>query len=244
MSERVTNRIKSWSRIPDGIRIYVTGDVHGRADLLSAQFRCIDSDCKDKEIRIIHVFLGDYFDRGPDSAGVVDLLIERSHLYRTVFLKGNHEILVKQFLDDPRTVYNWRKYGGGFTLASYGLGKMITVQPLQVEKLSECFGLALPVTHRRFLDNLELTFSCGDYVFAHAGIRPGVPLDRQCEDDVCWIRDEFLNYRASFGKRIVHGHTPVREPDIRENRINIDTGAYVSNRLTCLRIEGDEIFFL
>jgi serine/threonine protein phosphatase 1 len=111
-------------------------------------------------------------------------------------------------------------------------------------KLSEAFGRALPDSHRRFLDGLETSFTCGDFFFTHAGVRPGIPLAKQREQDLLWIREDFLLCNDDFGKVVVHGHTPVREPDIRPNRINIDTGAYATGQLTCLVLEEDKIYLV
>src|SRR5208282_1257351 len=106
------------------------------------------------------------------------------------------------------------------------------------------FRLALPDSHRRFIEGLSLSLTCGDFFFAHAGVRPGVPLQQQSEQDLLWIRDDFLLHEEDFGKVVVHGHTPATQPDIRPNRINIDTGAYATGRLTCLVLEGDQMRFL
>jgi serine/threonine protein phosphatase 1 len=231
--------------LPEGVRIYAVGDVHGRADLLRQLFSRIDCDlkaCPAKEA--IHVFLGDYIDRGKDSAGVLDLLIGRSEGHQVYCLKGNHEIFLMEFLENPGILKPWAQYGAIPTLTSYGLKPTINASSKDQEELSGSLRDAMPDSHRQFLTELKLSFSCGDYYFVHAGVRPGTPLAVQHEEDLLWIRDEFLLHEEPFEKIIVHGHTPVREPEVRPNRINIDTGAYATGRLTCLRLESDKIDFV
>jgi serine/threonine protein phosphatase 1 len=236
---------KNKPRIPDGTRIYAVGDVHGRADLLSAVLRRIDADFKVSPIADpIQVFLGDYIDRGPHSREVLDLLIGRAQNHPVRCLKGNHEAFAERFLDDPALLPDWSQWGGADTLLSYGVTPAITQEPRAYEAIAEAFRQALPESHRRFIDGLDLSFGCGDYFFVHAGVRPGIPLDKQRPQDLLGIRDEFLLHEEDFGKVVVHGHTPVPEPDIRPNRINIDTGAYATGRLTCLVLEGDQMSFI
>jgi serine/threonine protein phosphatase 1 len=231
--------------VPDGLRIYAVGDVHGRADLLKQLFSRIDEDLKDYPIaESIQVFLGDYIDRGQDSAAVLDLLIERASTHRVACLKGNHEIFLAEFLENPRVLGAWAQYGALPTLASYGLKPAINAAfKEQVELAAELIN-AMPKSHSQFLADLKLCFTCGDFFFVHAGVRPGTPLARQREDDMLWIREDFLLHEEPFEKIIVHGHTPVREPDVRTNRINVDTGAYATGRLTCLKLEQDKILFI
>jgi len=128
-----------------------------------------------------------------------------------------------------------------YTLLSYGVEPPREEHPNVQQRIANEFRKALPESHRRFIDGLALSFTCGDFFFAHAGVRPGVPLSRQCEHDLLWIRDDFLLYEEHFGKVIVHGHTPSKMPDVRANRINVDTGAYATGRLTCLVLQGDRI---
>jgi serine/threonine protein phosphatase 1 len=232
-------------RLPDGVRIYAVGDVHGRADLLDQVLSRIDGDlASDPNCRPIQVFLGDYIDRGPSSRDVLDRLIKRSRTHEIVFLKGNHESYVFEFLENPAILDNWRLFGGLETLISYGLKPSINADTLEQAELAKTLAALLPDRHRRFLSNLSPSFTCGDFFFVHAGVKPGIALEHQREEDLLWIRDDFLFCEEDFGKMIVHGHTPVRDPDIRHNRINIDTGAYATGRLTCLIIETDEVFVL
>lgn len=232
-------------RLPEGVRIYAIGDIHGCADLLKQLFTVIDADlARSRPPHPIQVFLGDYIDRGPESRRAIDLLIERSKNHPTVFLKGNHEAYLAEALDDPTRLQDWRKYGGLQTLVSYGLMPPLNPDPAEQVELMRQLKTALPEDHKRFLQRLRLSFTCGDFFFVHAGVRPGIRLARQREADLLWIRDAFLESEENFGKYIVHGHTPVREPDIRPNRINIDTGAYATGNLTLLTIQGTSILAL
>jgi serine/threonine protein phosphatase 1 len=226
------------------MRVYAVGDVHGRADLLAQLFSEIDADLKEHPApRAIHVFLGDYIDRGPDSRDVVDLLLARSQRHETIFLKANHEVLLETFLWKPESFPAWRDVGGIETLLSYGIRPPSNPDTAAQMVLTQRLAEVLPPAHRQFLRNLERSFSCGDFFFVHAGVRPGVALSRQADEDLFWIRDEFLKSEERFGKIIVHGHNPVMDVEFHPNRINIDTGAFVTGRLSCLRIDSDEALF-
>lgn len=232
-------------KLPDGLRIYAVGDIHGCADLLDHVLAGIDDHlASHADCRAIEVFLGDYVDRGPASRTVIDRLIERSLRREVVCLKGNHETFILKFLQDPSMLPYWQNVGGAETLASYGLHPTLNPDAAALAETVKSFAASLPDRHHEFLTGLAPSFTCGDFFFAHAGVRPGVPLAQQREHDLLWIRDDFLLSKDDFGKLIVHGHTPVHEPDIRANRINIDTGAYATGRLTCLVIEGDEALVL
>jgi serine/threonine protein phosphatase 1 len=232
-------------RVPTGTRVYAIGDVHGRFDLLGETLSRIDADLKaDPAPRVLQVLLGDYVDRGPSSRKVIDLLISRSRIHETHCLKGNHEALLLNFLHDPDTLPAWEKVGGIETLDSYGLAPLLKEYPRQPAELASYFDLALPKSHRQFLMQLRPSFVCGDFFFVHAGVRPGIPLADQRETDLLWIRREFLTHKREFGKIIVHGHTPVAKPEVRSNRINIDTGAFATDCLTCLKLDDDEIGFI
>ena len=244
MSKRLdwqTNR----PRVPEHLRIYAIGDVHGRADLLDDILSRIDThQATHPTVRALEIYLGDYIDRGPASRDVLDRLIARRQVREMVCLKGNHETFVAAFLNDPATLGEWRRYGGLETLMSYGLAPSIKMDLAHQARLAAAFGQALPESHSRFLDDLKSSFTCGDFFFAHAGVRPGIPLAKQREEDLLWIRQEFLRSEENFSKIVVHGHTPVREPDVRPNRINIDTGAYATGKLTCLVLEDAQLCFL
>ena len=208
-------------------------------------FTVIDRDLETLgSMRAIHVFLGDYIDRGPDSCQVIDLLIDRGRNHASVFLKGNHEAFLFDVLKDPVPVGEleavWRP-------ADPDLIRVATVAKSRCRRavgINQSTCVEHPAHQRRFFNSLRLRFVCGDFFFVHAGVKPGVPLANQQEHDLLWIREEFLSSEEHFGKYIVHGHTPVREPDIRFNRANIDTGAYATGNLTLMTIQGDSMLAL
>jgi serine/threonine protein phosphatase 1 len=231
--------------VPEGYRIYAIGDVHGRADLLDALLRRIDADLARRPItQSTQVFLGDYIDRGPHSRQVIDLLIARRREHRALFLMGNHELCALQALSERSILSGWMEMGGASTLISYGVTPSRRPDTRADREDAIAFGEAMPESHRKFIESLALAFTCGDFFFTHAGVRPGIPLGRQHQQDLLWIREDFLLHEDDFGKVVVHGHTPTMQPDIRPNRINIDTGAYATGRLTCLVLEGSEVSFL
>ncbi len=156
-------------------------------------------------------------------------------------LKGNHDIFPLLFLKDPASFSDWRLLGGAQTLISYGLRPALGMERAELGQLSREFAEALPAAHADFFSGRSPSFSCGDYFFVHAGVRPGIPLDKQDEDDLLWIRQEFLDCENDFGKLIVHGHTPVKEVHNRPNRINVDTGAYATGKLSALVLEGPSV---
>ncbi|MFI5015886.1 MAG: metallophosphoesterase family protein [Hyphomicrobiales bacterium] len=232
--------------LPPGERVYAVGDIHGRADLLEEM----------QDIIAVHaahfppqsvtvVWLGDYVDRGPSSREVIDLLIRfAEQRHRSIFLMGNHEEALLRFLIDPRDGHQWRLFGGIETLASYGVDTGEFRFGRGFGEARTAFLAALPPPHQEFLLSLKFSGSIGDFFFCHAGVRPGVELEAQDPQDLIWIRDEFLYWAHDFGMTIVHGHTPVPEPELWPNRVNVDTGAYATGRLTCAVIEGSDIAFL
>lgn len=237
--------------LPDGMRLYAIGDIHGRLDLLEALLAEIERDCKGcGEQPVTLVFLGDYVDRGPDSKGVVDRLIGAfPPATNTVFLKGNHEAMLLTSLSDPSAGLHWLCNGGDATVLSYGLPVMMGRKAIwdDVTAATEAirqFCATLPKEHLRFYRDLQLSCRIGDYFFAHAGIRPKTPLDRQREEDLLWIRKEFLNSGQDFGAVVVHGHTPSRSPQEHRNRIGIDTYAVLTGKLTAAGFEGSKRWFL
>ena len=240
-----SNVLKDRPRVPTGWRVYAVGDIHGRADLLSALFMRIDNDLRVRPTTdTVEVFLGDYIDRGPHSRQVIELLIARQRVHNLVLLKGNHEDFALRFLSNPTVLSDWKNIGGLNTLISYGITPGRRDDPRAQHELAGAFANSMPDGHRHFLQGLALSFTCGDFFFSHAGARPGIPLEQQSENDLLWVREDFLLHEEDFGKVIVHGHTPAREPEIRPNRINIDTGAYATGRLTCLVLQGDQVSFL
>jgi serine/threonine protein phosphatase 1 len=229
-------------RLPDGFRVYAVSDVHGCAELLRRVFSAIDLHLsRAGPAHALHVFLGDYIDRGPDSRETIDLLIDRGRRHESIFLKGNHEAFLTEVMQDAARLDAWKDYGGIQTLMSYGITPSLKPDRDERNRLVQELLNTMPFQHRQFFRSLRLSFVCGDFFFVHAGVRPGVPLRRQREEDLLWIRDEFLQSEADFGKYVVHGHTPVPKPDIRSNRINIDTGAYATGTLTLLIIQGDRM---
>jgi serine/threonine protein phosphatase 1 len=237
--------IPSGFRIPDGVRLYAFGDIHGRNDLLRARLRELDAHLVSYPCpRHIRIFLGDYIDRGADSRGVIETLVATGEAHESVFLRGNHETFMQDFLHNPAILSSWWTQGGVETLISYGLSLPLNPDLAAALKLADELGQAMPATHHVFLKQLQPCFTFGDLFFAHAGVRPGIPLAEQTEADLMWIRNEFLNYEETFGKLVIHGHTPQRAPHIKHNRINIDTKAWSSGNLTCLWLEGDRFGFL
>lgn len=224
--------------VPDDTLVIAIGDIHGRIDLLEDLWKQLSSIAARSQCRRrVLVFLGDYVDRGPDSATVIDRLLQGFDGFTTICLKGNHEETMLQFVGSPQVGELWRNFGGIETLRSYGVAH---AQGSNWSDTRAAFAMALPPPHLDFLKNLKLHHVEGDYVFVHAGVRPHVSLDEQAEHDLLWIRDEFLDSDADFGQVVIHGHTPTQEPVIRGNRIGIDTGAFFTGRLTALVLEGRE----
>ena len=190
------------------------------------------------------VTVGDYVDRGPDSRGVIERLTRNPFPSPLVALRGNHESIFEEFLRDPSIADYWRRLGGLETLHSYGVDVAPLMRGRGHEEAAAALRAALPQSHVTFLASLRLTHSVGRYFLCHAGVRPGVPLARQREEDLLWIREEFLDSRADFGKVVVHGHTPCEAPELRPNRINVDTGAFMSGQLTCAVLEDAGVRFL
>lgn len=233
--------------VPDGSRVYAIGDIHGRADLLADLHSRILRDMLSFDgARKVIVYLGDYVDRGLQSREVIDLLLDEPLPdFERVYLKGNHEQALLDFLEDWHIATDWMTYGGDATLYSYGVGlEGPRSNPGVLQKLQQRFRENLPRRHVDFMRRLVLSHMEGDYMFAHAGVKPGVPLAEQRENDLLWIRDEFLSSDENWGRVVVHGHTITREPEVRRNRIGIDTGAFASGKLTCLVLEGTDGRFI
>ncbi|MBI4366016.1 MAG: serine/threonine protein phosphatase [Deltaproteobacteria bacterium] len=225
-------------------RIYAIGDVHGRLDLLDRVIAAIHRDVETRGSDALTVTLGDYIDRGPASRGVLDRLVGNPFPTDYVALKGNHELLLETFLADPSVGQHWRRLGGLETLQSYGVPLRGMLLGKNYQDAADRLRAALPAEHVGFLRSLKTSFSHGKYFLCHAGVRPGAPLDRQETDDLLWIRDEFLSSKKDFGKIVVHGHTPVEAPEVLPNRINIDTGAFATGRLTCVVLDESGHSFL
>lgn len=232
--------------VPADTRIYAIGDIHGRSDLLAETIDRIEDDLRRRPINYaVEVYLGDYIDRGPDSKGVLDQLAVRLVRRHAVCLRGNHEAILERFLwNDAEAIHHWIRLGALQTLASYGIVPRARAGTMTPYELRQSLLDVFPRAHELFLQCLRNSFACGDFLFVHAGIRPGVPMEQQDPEDLFWIRDEFLNSTLNHGKLVVHGHTPVNHPDIRSNRINIDTGAWRTGTLTCIAIEGSTVLVL
>jgi serine/threonine protein phosphatase 1 len=224
-------------------RIYAIGDIHGRLDLLDRAIAAIERDVKEHGGTALTVTLGDYVDRGPASRGVLDRLSANPFPTPYIALRGNHELMMDAFIADPALGPQWRDSGGLQTLHSYGVsaGRFLMSRNYAVaaHELSEALA-----PHTGFLQSLKNCYSHGRYFLCHAGVKPGVPLEKQTHHDLLWIRSEFLESETDFGKIVVHGHTPVERPDVRSNRINIDTGAYATGELTCVVLEDSGHRFL
>lgn len=230
---------------PDGMRVYAIGDVHGRADLFDRLAQRIEADMRAHPCKeTVTVFLGDYVDRGPDSFGVIDRLAKRDFPTPFVALRGNHEDATMRFFVDEGVFAGWTDFGGLDTLRSYGVDVREAQRAGGVARLRAELVERTPQEHRRFLDETRFSAEYGDYFFCHAGVRPRVALERQDPYDLMWIRGEFLDYRGSFGKIVVHGHTVVPMAENLLNRINVDTGAYKSGALTAVALEGAERRFI
>ena len=233
--------------LPPGRRVYAVGDIHGRIDLLHRLNARILADAEAAQAdSCVVIYLGDYVDRGDRSREVVQSLIENPiPQFECVSLLGNHEALLLEFLDNPTRGNSWIFNGGDTTLRNYG----VEVGNPEFykggwERLRDRFAECLPEAHLQFLRNCPLMHKEGDYLFVHAGIRPGVPLQEQMREDLLWIREGFLDCEDDLGKVVVHGHTPAKEIQVRPNRIGIDTKAWMSNTLTCAVLHGCERAFI
>lgn len=227
--------------VADNRRVYCIGDIHGRLDLLEELHTMINVDADGFDGSKVIVYLGDYIDRGAQSAQVLDLLVGESPAgFETVYLKGNHEQSMLDFLRDPYSTAAWLIYGGRVTMLSYGIapGKIMRMEAL--EQLRDELVERVPQKHIDFMRACQLLHTEGDYCFVHAGIRPQVPLEMQMDNDLMWIREEFTHSKVQHGHVVVHGHTIAEEVEWLPNRIGIDTGAYQSGLLTALVLQGQE----
>ena len=243
---------------PDGECIYAIGDIHGRHDLLERLIVEIEADANDlpADTRVTIVFLGDYIDRGLQSRDVIELFLsDRLDKFETVFLMGNHEEALLKFLEDESFGSQWVRYGGGETLYSYGFqppntrGSLGSHEAMAAARaawttLWSAFRERLPQAHLDFYRSLKPYHSAGDYLFVHAGLRPDISISEQSTRDMLWIRDEFLDDTRQFSHLIVHGHTPAEDVFQDNRRIGLDTGAFLSGKLSAARFFGEEIIFL
>ena len=232
--------IQAPGTLPPGRRVYAVGDVHGCLDRLETIHALVADDLAARptsEPLLVH--LGDYVDRGPDSAGVMAKLAAGPCVpdVPTVNLMGNHEQMMLTALATGETEATelWLANGGADSLLSWGVPR--SAQPKE-------WAAYLPKPLLIFMRDLAVRHEEGSYLFVHAGIRPGIPLDRQTRHDLMWIREPFLSFKEPFGPVVVHGHTPRHEPTVRPNRIGLDTGAVMGGVLTCAILEDDRLGFL
>lgn len=233
---------------PDDTVAWAVGDIHGRLDLLEPLVRDMVADLQaSPKSRKVITFLGDYVDRGPESRGVIDLLSDLSsrHPVEFHFLRGNHEDRMEAFLTDPAVGASWCDYGGRETLLSYGIqAPSSRGDTAGWAAASEALAGALGERQRAFIERQEMSFSLGDYFFAHAGAKPGVSLEHQAAYDLMWVRQTFLDDPRPFDLVVVHGHTPTETVYADHRRIGIDTGAYATGVLSGLRLEGEDRWVL
>ncbi|PZU07031.1 metallophosphoesterase family protein [Sphingomonas sp.] len=225
---------------------YAIGDIHGRADLLARLLDQIRAD-RAREAAdgapTLTIFLGDYVDRGPQSREVIDLLLDfrRDPAFECRFLLGNHEDTMLDYLEGRISGLGWSRHGGGETLKSYGVAPPREDSRSAWMARREAFRAAVPATHRDFLQDLELMIAVGQTLFVHAGIRPGVAIDQQSKRDLLWIRREFLESERADPWLVVHGHTPKAEAYGAPGRLCLDSGGYISGRLTAAAFAGDAV---
>jgi serine/threonine protein phosphatase 1 len=235
-------------RPPEDAVLYAVGDIHGRSDLLDRLHEAIVRDAAGRRAkRRVIVYLGDYIDRGADSAGVVARLLGAGPPgFERRYLLGNHDTFLLEFLEgDAGVIETWMWNGGAAALKSYGLSldEEAYARDWPVGLRAD-FARVFPPAHLAFFRALKLHHREGDILFVHAGLKPGVPLADQSREDMLWIREEFLESETDFGFLVVHGHTPGPEPVVRENRVGVDTGAWKSGRLTAAVFAGDRLAFL
>lgn len=226
--------------VPEGQRVYAIGDIHGRADLLAVMIDAIEADDAARgHADTTVILLGDLIDRGPDSAGVIRLAREWQQRRPVRILAGNHEEMLLDALQKEEVLRHFLRFGGRETLLSYPIDPEAYTRA-ELHEVMAMAHAAIPAEDLDFIRGFEDWIELGDYLFVHAGIRPGVPLADQKPSDLRWIREPFLDHAQPFGRVVVHGHTITPAVDVRTNRIGIDTGAYRSGRLTALGLEGTE----
>ncbi len=236
------------ARVPDGMRVYAIGDIHGRKDLLKKLLKQIEADDEERGPASTHIiFLGDLVDRGPDSAGVIEkaIKLKKKQPHNVRFLMGNHEeVFLKACRrQDKKVTRFFLRIGGEETILSYPISKK-EYRELDMKQLTKKLPEIVPEEHLEFIESFEDQIVVGDYLFVHAGIRPEVPLPQQEAEDLRWIRGEFLNYRGDFEKVVVYGHTIYKKVREKRSRIGIDTGAWDTGKLTAVGLEGGERWYL
>jgi len=227
--------------VAPGQRVYSIGDIHGRLDLLRELHGMIHADASGYDGALSLVYLGDYIDRGPQSREVIDELLDAPLTgFDNVYLVGNHEETLLDFLRHPKAAAGWLNWGGLETLASYGVNLPRGISKPDMEEIRARFQNVLPQRHLDFYQGMQFMHRSGDYLFVHAGIRPGKPLGDQSNEDLLWIRQDFIESNQQHEHVVVHGHTISEEVEFRHNRIGIDTGAYCTGVLTCLVLDGEQ----
>jgi serine/threonine protein phosphatase 1 len=225
---------------PSGLRVFAIGDIHGRADLLRDLHARIDAlSASDPRRLDVEVVLGDMIDRGPDSRGVLDLLLARRQSHSLKLIRGNHEAMALRVLREPAALADWLRFGGLDTLASYGVMPAPSRERESLHNAVDAFRQALPGDHLALLETLDLAWELSGFLFVHAGIMPGLALAEQSERDLLEIREPFLGDPAPHHHFVIHGHTPVADVEIHANRANVDTGAFATGCLSCLVIDRD-----
>lgn len=234
------------AKLAPGKRVYAIGDVHGRNDLLCILLEQIRRHAAHApHAENILIALGDYVDRGPQSRAVIDTLLGLNWpRWKLIFLRGNHDQAVLDFLTDANFYRSWCSYGAPETLLSYGVAPPRFDQEAELTRARDALAASMPPAHVGFLQALLFMHVEDDYLFVHAGIKPGIPLKEQTAEDLLWIRDEFLNCQRDLPKKVVHGHTRTDKPVIAKHHISIDTGAYASHRLTAAVLEEESCLFL
>ena len=237
-------------KIGTGKRVYAIGDIHGYPDVLARLHDKIDADLVKRPVEQAKIiYLGDYIDRGPDSKGVIDVILNRRDArddIEHVCLLGNHEdAMFHEFLNDPEGHrQDWLQWGGVEAAQSYGVRVDEDISLVeQAVQIAEDLRQAIPTHHKEFYENLDLYHVVDDYLFVHAGLMPDVALDKQVKTDLTYTREPFMSFDGAHPYRVVHGHTSTkdRKVDIRHNRINVDTGLYMDGPLACAVIEGADV---
>lgn len=229
-------------RIPEGQIVYAIGDIHGRDDLLARLHAAIEEDLAEsvQTLEATVVYLGDYVDRGADSKAVIDRLLDRPLAgAQSIFLKGNHEDAMLRFMAGDKGAERWLTIGGGATARSYGVAlRSAESDSTDIALVRRRLGEAVPERHKTFLRGLKLLHEVGDYLFVHAGIKPGLPIEEQSPQDLLWIRSQFLKSRRNHGRIVVHGHSAAGKTVVKRNRICVDTAAYATDCLSAVVLEG------
>lgn len=254
----IASAVTRVAAVPPGLCLYAIGDIHGRRDLIERLIQQISEDAAQLPagVKPQVIFLGDYIDRGLQSKDVIDYFINGDlERFDPVYLMGNHEEALLRFLNEATFGSQWTRYGGAETLYSYGLAppnqraslgsheEMAAVRDAWMRVWNE-FRVRLPAEHLTFFQSLRPYYSIGDYLFVHAGMRPGVNLAAQTTRDMLWIREEFLDDREPFPQMVVHGHTPIEAVHYDNRRIGLDTGAFLTGKLTAARLHGTHVAFL